>query len=53
MAAVRAERMRHAAKAEYRRKQNLAQLGELRDREKSILELKHGLVDLPPQGPPY
>ena len=45
MAAVRAEKMRHATKAEYRRSQNLAAIEDLRTREMDLLIFKHDLPE--------
>ncbi len=49
LAAVRAERLRHSTKADYRRHQNLAAVGELRERERELLVMKHAIPS-PPLG---
>jgi len=50
MAAVRAEKMRHSTKADYKRQQNLSQLSGLREKEKSLLVMKHALPEPTPSG---
>ena len=50
LAAVRAEKMRHSTKAEFRRNQNRSYLADLRDREKGLLVLKHAIPDPVPTG---
>lgn len=45
MAAVRAEKLRHATKAEYRRQQNMAAIADLRERERSLLVMKHDVPE--------
>ena len=49
MAAVRAEKMRHSTKAEYKRLQNLDAINDLRGRERDLLVMKHALEE-PPTG---
>jgi len=50
MAAVRAEKMRHSTKADYKRQQNLSQLSGLRQKEQSLLVMKHALPEPTPSG---
>jgi hypothetical protein len=50
MAAVRAEKMRHSTKSDYKRQQNLRQLSGLRDKEKGLLVMKHALPEPAPSG---
>eukprot|EP00613_Pedinella_sp_CCMP2098_P000888 CAMPEP_0171624180 /NCGR_PEP_ID=MMETSP0990-20121206/18451_1 /TAXON_ID=483369 /ORGANISM="non described non described, Strain CCMP2098" /LENGTH=255 /DNA_ID=CAMNT_0012190651 /DNA_START=46 /DNA_END=813 /DNA_ORIENTATION=- len=50
MAAVRAEKMRHSTKADYRRSQNLASIEDLRTRELDLLVFKHDLPEPTPSG---
>ncbi len=40
--------MRHGAKSEYRRHQNLAVIADLRERERELLVLKHDVPEPPP-----
>lgn len=50
MAALRAEKLRHATKADYRRQQNMAAIADLREREKSLLVMKHDISEPTPTG---
>jgi hypothetical protein len=45
LAAVRAEKMRHSTKAEYKRQQNLDAINDLRSRERELLVMKHALEE--------